>query len=632
MAAHTTISKKAVFLEENLPLLTFLSHLRLLLFAWHLPEDADDTELTLSYLNNYGVEHNKASARDMLGKRIDELFPKSRESGVPEILKTVVESGHPQLLHEIAIPSPDGNRNDFFKLHLMPMPDRHVLVVAEDISERKLAENAMLESEHKFSTIFRENPLPTSLTRLENSLLIEVNQAWSDLTGYSSKEVLGKSLDDFNFLNREARQQLRQEYLAQGQIKNKELEILCRNGDVRQVLFSVVPIRLAQQAYLLNLLLDITERKKAEAEVASRKEMLEKLAEQVPGMVYQFRKFPDGRTCFPYSSPGIQAIYGFQPEVVMYDASPVFSRIHPDDLQKINDNILESAQNQTLFHCDFRVILPGKGLQWRQCHAKPTQLPDGSTLWYGMITDITREVNNFNQIKQLLDIEEENNKRMRNFTHIVSHNLRSHTANMQGIFTLLEIEHPDIMSNPYLEMLQQAANNLNTTIHNLNDVLSTRYAAHSDWETLQLKDVVTSAVQSVANLAKEAEMEVTIDIPEHLKVKAIPAYLDSIVLNMLTNAIKFRNPNSESYIKISTKEAKTNFGLFFEDNGLGIDLTRHKHSLFGMYKTFHRHTDSRGLGLFLTKSQIETLGGTIEVESEVNKGTIFKIYLPYASD
>jgi signal transduction histidine kinase len=108
--------------------------------------------------------------------------------------------------------------------------------------------------------------------------------------------------------------------------------------------------------------------------------------------------------------------------------------------------------------------------------------------------------------------------------------------------------------------------------------------------------------------------------------------MDSVVLNLLTNAIKYRSPERDSFAQISGKVEKQHFILSIADNGLGIDLQRHGNKLFGMYKTFHTHEDSRGVGLFMTKNQIDAMGGRIEVSSEVNIGTTFKIYIQYEKD
>ena len=127
----------------------------------------------------------------------------------------------------------------------------------------------------------------------------------------------------------------------------------------------------------------------------------------------------------------------------------------------------------------------------------------------------------------------------------------------------------------------------------------------------------------------KAAVKIKFEIDKKVNILGIPAYLDSILLNFITNGIKYRSLERESFIKLYTQSnlASGETILNIEDNGLGIDLKRHKHKIFGMYNTFHKHEDARGIGLFITKNQIEAIGGKIEVESEVNKGTLFKIYL-----
>ena len=103
------------------------------------------------------------------------------------------------------------------------------------------------------------------------------------------------------------------------------------------------------------------------------------------------------------------------------------------------------------------------------------------------------------------------------------------------------------------------------------------------------------------------------------------AYLESIILNLLTNAIKYRDHSRKLKISISTKEKEDLTILTCEDNGIGIDIERNKDKIFGLYQRFHNYPDSKGLGLYLVKSQVETMGGTINVQSEVNKGTKFTL-------
>lgn len=130
-------------------------------------------------------------------------------------------------------------------------------------------------------------------------------------------------------------------------------------------------------------------RKQAEEALKHSHELLLNLTEQVPGVVYQYRLFPDGRSCFPYSSSGMFEIYEYTPEDVREDATPVFGRIHPDDLQRVSELIFESARTLQQFFCEMRVVLPGQGLRWRYSTAVPQRMDDGSTLWHGIIYDIT---------------------------------------------------------------------------------------------------------------------------------------------------------------------------------------------------------------------------------------------------
>ncbi|MFN0048576.1 MAG: ATP-binding protein [Cytophagales bacterium] len=125
---------------------------------------------------------------------------------------------------------------------------------------------------------------------------------------------------------------------------------------------------------------------------------------------------------------------------------------------------------------------------------------------------------------------------------------------------------------------------------------------------------------------KQTEADIQSDFSKCESVEYPKIYLESIVLNLLTNAIKYKSKNRKPKINFTTNIDKD--GIIFlvcEDNGLGIDMQKHEHKLFGLKKTFHEHPDAKGVGLFITKNQIETMGGTIFAESEIDKGTKFTI-------
>jgi signal transduction histidine kinase len=133
---------------------------------------------------------------------------------------------------------------------------------------------------------------------------------------------------------------------------------------------------------------------------------------------------------------------------------------------------------------------------------------------------------------------------------------------------------------------------------------------------------------SINQIIHTNNVKINADFNNAESIKYIPAYLDSIFLNLLTNAIKYKHEDRDPVIDISTSLDYTNndrIVLKIADNGSGIDMEKFGDKLFGMYKTFHYNADARGIGLFITKNQIESLNGEIQVESEKGIGTTFTI-------
>ena len=106
----------------------------------------------------------------------------------------------------------------------------------------------------------------------------------------------------------------------------------------------------------------------------------------------------------------------------------------------------------------------------------------------------------------------------------------------------------------------------------------------------------------------------------------VPAYLDSVLMNFITNAVKYKDPERDPIVKLSLEQCDNYTVLSITDNGLGIDLERYGEKLFGMYKTFHDNPDARGIGLYITKNQVEAMNGKITVSSNPGKGTTFNIH------
>lgn len=234
-----------------------------------------------------------------------------------------------------------------------------------------------------------------------------------------------------------------------------------------------------------------------------------------------------------------------------------------------------------------------------------------------------------NEITDLLTISSKQNDRLLHFAHIVSHNLRSHGSNLEMLLKLKKEESPEVINDEYFPLYEKAVDNLNETIHNLNEVSIHNSLDEKELESLNLFQFTKNAINNISALTLSNAADIDIKIDKKITIKGVPAYIDSIILNFLTNAIKYKRLDINPKIILEAKQTNDSVILAIKDNGQGIDLEKHREKLFGMYNVFHKHKDSRGLGLFIVKNQIEAIGGKIEVESTVGKGTNFKIYFNY---
>lgn len=247
---------------------------------------------------------------------------------------------------------------------------------------------------------------------------------------------------------------------------------------------------------------------------------------------------------------------------------------------------------------------------------------------YGYIAienDITEKKKYEEEQELLFNLTNNQNLRLKNFAHIVSHNLRSHSANIQVLTGIIASKYGDSIQDEVINMLSKSSTNLLETVDHLSEVALMITNKQGTLEVILIKDVLIKTIDSVQALASNNDVFIELDpIEDHQSILGIQAYVDSVLLNLLTNAIKYSDSKKQkSTIRIKTEVTSEYVHVSFIDNGLGIDLEKHGRKMFGMYKTFHEHKDSRGIGLFMIKNQIEAIGGKIEVESTEGIGSTF---------
>jgi signal transduction histidine kinase len=226
-----------------------------------------------------------------------------------------------------------------------------------------------------------------------------------------------------------------------------------------------------------------------------------------------------------------------------------------------------------------------------------------------------------------LSLANDQNKRLQNFAYIVSHNLRSHTGNLQFMVNLYNQPDSKNEREEIFEHIKSISKSLNSTVEHLEEVVKIQAEISKDRKVIAFEPVFKEIMGALANNINEANAKVEYDFTKAPEIDYIPAYMESILQNLLTNSLKYRHPDRQPLIKCYTADRNKHIYLVFEDNGMGIDLSRHGDEVFGMYKTFHDNADAKGIGLFITRNQVESLGGSIKIESTVDVGTKFTIRL-----
>lgn len=302
------------------------------------------------------------------------------------------------------------------------------------------------------------------------------------------------------------------------------------------------------------------------------------------------------------------------------------SRVHPEDLEQATAELNAAIRNEKNFDTHFRIVLKNGDVRYIKADARVIFDQQGnSQKIIGINYDITKQKSAELALARSLDLVTEQNKRLLNFSYIVSHNLRSHTSNIKSITAYLLDCESESEIREMLHHLNKVSNRLDETLHNLNEVVSIQTNMNLHTEPLKLDDFVRKALDVLEDAIRKKQVQIKYRVDPHIKVQFNPAYLESVLLNFISNAIKYSHPEREAIVELETAEEGGRVVLFVIDNGLGIDLEKYQDKLFGMYKTFHNHPEARGIGLFIAKSQIDAMGGTISVESVPNEGTCFKI-------
>ncbi|MEJ5992782.1 PAS domain-containing protein [Pedobacter sp. Du54] len=485
----------------------------------------------------------------------------------------------------------------------------------------------LINTESKFKGIFDNAAIGIARVNSKTGELLEVNKYLCEFLGFTAEELINKKIKTLIHPDDVEEESRLFKLFINGEIRqiNDEKRYVSKTGDVKWGSVIITPLwKTGEEPTNHIIILEDSSARKAAAQVlVESQHRIQSLINTIDGIVWESYIEPYESI---FISKKVEDILGYS--VKQWKSSPTFwiDHLYPEDrdmmVEYLNNNIIKKKQ----LDAEYRIFAKDGSIVWIRDivsvieeHGQPVKLR-------GIMIDITTQKQAEVALNHSFNLVTEQNKRLLNFSYIVSHNLRSHASNIQGITELIENAASAKERKEMIQLLKTVAENLNETLLNLNNVVNIQSSIDIVLEPLNLNDYIQRTLSTLNAQILNRKVAIINKVNENVLINYNRAYLESILLNLISNAIRYSHADRDPVISLTCFEENGQQVLRVSDNGIGIDLKKYGEKMFGMYQTFNGNADARGYGLFITKNQIEAMGGKIEVESQVNKGTTFKIY------
>ena len=542
---------------------------------------------------------------EIIGKTIDEIWGDEKSELIKSYYREAISTKQP-ITYKIDFE--DEVKKIVVETKITPVFDfrgkcTNLSGISRDITEAEVARADLKQEREKYQTLFSK--ANDAIFILKDDKIIECNDRTTVLFGRSREELIGFQPHDFS-----------PEFQPDGNTSNRKMDSgnfqwlhTKKDGSFFTADVTLSRFVFNKEEYTQAIVRDISDRIEAEEILRASERRYRTIFENSLDGIY--KSTPEGK--FVEVSPALVQMLGYDSEEELLAID-----IKTDLYFKIEDRF-ETSDQYCLKKKNGDAI-------WVEDHGFYQYDDQGKVIFHqGILRDVTAKNQKQKEMQDLLSMTSDQNKRLQNFAHIVSHNIRSHSANLTSLVSFMEMTKDEAEKEKMFQMLKNSTGQLEETITNLNEIITVNQNLNKPIEKRNISEEIEKTLQILNGEIMESKIQIEKDIPPDLEISVIPAYLDSILLNLISNAVKYRNKEIQSKIYISARCKYNRVILDIADNGLGIDMTLHGNKLFGMYNTFHNNEDARGFGLYITKNQIEAMKANIQVESEVGKGTKFTI-------
>ncbi|RYG19138.1 MAG: PAS domain S-box protein, partial [Chitinophagaceae bacterium] len=457
-----------------------------------------------------------------------------------------------------------------------------LLIKQSDLQQMFRQQGKMLiNTESKFKGIFDNAAIGIARVNSKSGALLEVNRYLCEFLGFTADELINKKIKTLIHPDDVQEESRLFKLFINGEIRqiNDEKRYVSKNGEVKWGSVIITPLwKTGEEPTNHIIILEDSSSRKAAAQVlVESQHRIQSLINTIDGIVWE--SYIDTEETI-FISKKVEDILGYS--VKQWKSSPKFwiDHVHPDDrdrmIQYVSKNLVKKKQLDSeyrMFAKDGTVVWIRDIVSVIEEHGQPVKLR-------GIMIDITTQKQAEVALNHSFNLVTEQNKRLLNFSYIVSHNLRSHASNIQGITELIENAQSDQERNEMIQLLKTVADNLNETLLNLNNVVNIQSSIDIVVEPLNLDDYIQRTLSTLNAQILNRNVSIINKVNENVLINYNRAYLESILLNLFSNAIKYSHDERDPVISVTCFEENGQQVLRISDNGIGIDLKKYGEKMF----------------------------------------------------
>ena len=569
--------------------------------------------------------------KNVKGKKVTEVIPGIQE-GDPELLERysrVALTGKPEVFETYV-----ESLKMWFSISVYSPKKEYFVAVFDVITLRKQSEEALRESEERFSKSFRTSPISFIIADMEDGRIIELNDAFTTISGYTRKEALTNTTLNLRiWVHEQDRKHMIDTLRKGGAILHKETQLRAKEGNIAIVLLSAQVIKLGNRNCIISSIEDITKRKEAEDELRIQSEIMSHMAEAV----YLVR-MEDG--IIVYTNSRFEELFGYGPEEMTGRSVSIVNAPTDKSPEETAIEIMSELEKKSFWTGEVLNIKKDGTVFWSYANVAIFDHSKFGKVLVSVQEDITDRKNAESQIKKLneeledrviqrTELLEAANKELEAFSYSVSHDLRAPLRSVHGFTKILLEDYEAILDEEGKRICRIISSSATQMGKLIDDLLSFSKIGRSGLNPseIDMKKMVRQVFEGMTSPSETKRIKLTIG--KIHKAFGDVTLLGQVWINLISNAIKYSSKNEISEISIGSSISDGMITYYIKDNGVGFDM-QYVHKLFGVFQRLHSEAEfeGNGVGLAIVQRIIYKHGGKVWAEGNVGKGATFYFSLP----